>query len=118
MSQRFQGWLLRNTTTLQYLVNERLAKRNGAIGNLFKKLEIGERNYSPHAFGRAMKLCNYWFMATLQLFANLRGVGSRMFTGTTNGPLNFSGLMMYLFGTILCFSRLGWERPKDSFYMN
>ena len=43
MSERFQVWLLRNIGPLTYLVNERLAKRSGLIGRIFKGLEIGPR---------------------------------------------------------------------------
>ena len=45
MTTRFQSWLLSNTKGLQYLVNQRLANRDGAIGSLFKALRIGEREY-------------------------------------------------------------------------
>ena len=45
MTTRFQTWLLSNTKGVQYLVNERLANRAGAIGSLFKALRIGEREY-------------------------------------------------------------------------
>jgi len=34
---------LRNTTFLQYVVNEKLAKRPGLIGRIFKGLEMGPR---------------------------------------------------------------------------
>ena len=74
--------MLRNTSTLQYVVNERLAKRSGLIGNIFKKLEIGQRQYSGHTFGKAIKLANWYWMVSNSAFANVRGVGSRLFIGT------------------------------------
>ena len=46
MTERFQSWMLSKTTGMQYLVNERLAKRGGPIGALFRNLEMGKRQYS------------------------------------------------------------------------
>lgn len=43
MTERFQSFLLRNTTSMQFLVNERLAKRGGPIGRIFSALEMGKR---------------------------------------------------------------------------
>jgi hypothetical protein len=62
MSQRFQGWLLKNTTGLQYLINDRLAKRGGAFGRLGKALEMGERQYSAHTMGRMLKVVNHLYV--------------------------------------------------------
>ena len=45
MTERFQTWMLGKTSGLQYLINERLAKRSGPIGTLFKNLEMGKRQY-------------------------------------------------------------------------
>ena len=48
MSTRFQSWLLRSNgfKMMQFLVNERLAKRSGLIGKMARALEMGERQYS------------------------------------------------------------------------
>ena len=45
MTERFQSWMLGRTAGLQYLVNERLAKRGGPIGRIFSALEMGKRQY-------------------------------------------------------------------------
>ena len=45
MTERFQTWMLGKTSGLQYLINERLAKRSGPIGTLFNNLEMGKRQY-------------------------------------------------------------------------
>ena len=66
MTERIQAFILRNTTGLQYLVNERLAQRGGPIGNLFKLLAIGKRQMGQHSLGRQMKLMNYFWLMTLQ----------------------------------------------------
>ena len=63
MSVRFQHWLLRNTTSMQYLVNERLAKRSGLIGRMARAMEMGERQYSAHAFGRGLKVVNFFWVS-------------------------------------------------------
>ena len=67
MTERVQAFLLRNTTSLQYLVNERLAKRSGVIGKIFKYLEIGKRQYSQHAHLRVAKMANWAWMKTLSI---------------------------------------------------
>lgn len=41
MTERLQSWILSRTGGLQYLVNERLAKRGGPVGRIFSALEIG-----------------------------------------------------------------------------
>ena len=88
------------------------------IGNIFKRLEIGERQYSAHSLGRSLKVVNWAWMVTLQAFNHSRGVGSRLFTGTQNGPLNYSGLFMFIFATCMVSGRLSWNRSRDAFYCN
>ena len=48
----------------------------------------------------------------------MRNVGSRLFIGVQNGPLNFSGLFMYIWASLMILSRIGFERPKDLLHMN
>ncbi len=62
MSARFQSWLLKNTSGLQYLVNERLAKRSGFIGKIARACEMGPRQFSPHTFGNAIKVVNWIYV--------------------------------------------------------
>jgi hypothetical protein len=47
---------------MQFLVNERLAKRSGLIGRIFRSLEMGERQYSRHTFHRAFRVINYFWV--------------------------------------------------------
>jgi hypothetical protein len=47
---------------LQYINNERLAKRSGLIGKIARNLEMGERQYSQHAFGRAFRVVNFYWV--------------------------------------------------------
>jgi hypothetical protein len=62
MSARFQSWLLKNTGGLQYLVNERLAKRSGLIGRIARAIEMGPRQYSPHTLLRSFRVANYFWV--------------------------------------------------------
>lgn len=77
MSQRVQNWLLKNTGFVQYLVNERLAKRSGLIGRIFKGLEMGPRNYSQHTIHRAFRVVNYFWVQIYQTLGIMRPVFSR-----------------------------------------
>ena len=117
MSTRFQSWLLRNTGGLQYLVNERLAKRSGAIGRVFKALEMGERQYGQHTLLRAFRVVNYFWVQIYQQMGMMRPVFSR-FMGVQNGPLNYSGIFVYLFCSMMVFSRFRFIRARDVLYFN
>ena len=77
MTERLQNWMLARTTGMQYLVNERLAKRGGPIGRVFKALEMGKRQYGQHTLGRMFKLVNYWWLMIYQTIAMQRPVFSR-----------------------------------------
>ena len=118
MSQtRFQSWLLRNTSSLQYLVNERLATRGGAIGRFFKAIEMGPRQYGQHTFHRTFRLFNYFYVQVYHILAVQRPVFSRFF-GVQNGPLNYSGVALYLFITLMVFGRFRFIRARDVLYFN
>jgi len=117
MSQRVQQWLLQNTGSLQYLINERLAKRPGLIGRIFKGLEMGERQYGQHAHHRVFRVVNFWWVQLYQVPAMIRPVFSR-FIGVANGPLNYSGLFMYFWLTFLILSRFRFIRIRDTLHLN
>ena len=109
MSQRFQKWLLANTTGLQYFINERLATRSGVIGRMARAVEMGERQYSSHSLGRVLRVVNWFWVSTYQWMGMMRPVGSR-FIGSQNGPLNYSGIAVYLFCTWMVFNRFRFIR--------
>lgn len=117
MSARFQSWLLRNTTGLQYLVNERLATRSGAIGRFFKFFSLGERQYSQHALGRAYRVANYFWVMIYQQHGMMRGIASRFIT-SNHGPLNYSALWVYMICTACILARFQFERAKDVLTFN
>jgi hypothetical protein len=62
MTECVQRFLLKNTKYLQYVVNEKLAKRKGAIGRFFSWMEIGPRNYGQHFIPRWFRVINTYFL--------------------------------------------------------
>ena len=105
MTTRLQNWLLKNTGGLQYFVNERLAKRPGLIGRVFKHLEIGKREMSAHSLLRTMRIVNFMYVQSLHIFAVARPIGSRFLTSLGNGPLNYSALFCYFWCTGMVLAR-------------
>ena len=117
MTERVQNWILGRTTGLQYLVNERLAKRGGGIGRVFSALSIGKRQYGQHSLGRVMKLMNYWWLMIYQTIGMQRAVFSR-FAGLGNAPLNYSGLFAWFVATNMIFSRFRFTRSREVMNFN
>ena len=117
MSTRVQAFLLANTKGLQYLINERLAKRSGLIGSIFKGLRIGERQYGTHAAGRTLKVINYFWMWSYQVLAMQRQPFSR-FNTNVHAPLNFSAFYVHLFVTGCIMARFKFERARDILTFN
>ena len=117
MTERFQNWMLSRTTGLQYLVNERLAKRGGPIGSLFRALEMGKRQYGNHTLGRFAKLMNYYWLMIYQSLNMQRAVFSR-FVGLQNAPLNYSGMFVWFVATNMIFSRFRFIRSRDVMNFN
>lgn len=117
MSARLQSWILRNTTGLQHLVNERLANRPGGIGRLFSYLKIGERQYGGHFHLKYLRLCNFIYVQILQQISLQRQVLSRHI-GVGTGPLNYSGLWVWAWCTILLCGSLRFHRAKDMLFFN
>ena len=117
MTERLQSWILHNTKGMQYLVNERLAKRGGPIGRVFSLLEMGKRQYGQHSLGRFMRLANYWWLMIYQTIGMQRAVFSR-FIGVHNAPLNYSGLFAWFVATNMIFSRFRFIRARDVLNFN
>ena len=99
------------------MINERLGKRSGLIGRIFKSLEIGPRQYSQHTFHRAFRVVNYFWVQIYHNLSIMRPVFSR-FIGVQNGPLNYSGLFMWFWLTALIISRFRFIRIRDTFAFN
>lgn len=117
MSARFQQWLLRNTTSMQYLINQRMAPRTGLFGRIGRALEMGERQYSSHTMLRAFRVVNYFWVMIYQQMAMMRPVFSR-FIGVQNGPLNYSGIFVYFFCSMMVFNRFRFIRARDVYWFN
>ena len=117
MTERLQNWMLARTSGMQYLVNERLAKRGGPIGRIFTALEMGKRQYGQHALGRVMRLMNYWWLMIYQTIGMQRQVFSR-FVGVQNAPLNYSGLFVWFVATNMIFSRFRFIRSREVMNFN
>ena len=117
MSQRVQAFILRNTGGLQYLVNEKLGTRPGLIGRIFKGLETGKREYSDHTLHRAFRVVNYMWMSIFRVYGAMRPVGSR-FLGQGNGPLNYSGLYVYIWATMMVFARCRFSKSREQYTFN
>lgn len=103
---------------MQYVVNERLAKRSGIIGRFFKSLEMGERQYSGHTFHKAFRVVNFQWVYSYQILGMMRPVLSRLVLGASSGPLNYSALFMYFWITVLICSRFRFIRARDTMYFN
>lgn len=120
MSERLQSWLLKNNgfKMMQYLVNERLAKRSGLIGRIARSLEMGERQYSAHTFTRAFRVVNYYWIQIYQTLGVMRPVMSRLLLGSSAGPLNYSGLFLWFWLTFLIIARFRFIRSRDVMQFN
>ena len=98
-------------------MNDRLSKRPGLIGRIFKGLEMGPRQYSQHTFHRAFRVVNFFWVPIYHTLSIVRPVFSR-FVGVANGPLNYSGLLLYFLATILIIGRVRFIRLRDTLTFN
>ena len=117
MSQRLQTWLLQNTKGLQYVVNQRLAKREGTIGDVFRLFQIGERQMGKHSLGSWVKVCNWFYFRMLQSISARRVVLSRLIN-VTSGPLNYTAFFSYVFATLYILSSFRFVRQRDVLKFN
>ena len=62
MTETVQRFLLSNTKWLQNLVNNKLAKRKGAIGKFFSWMEIGPRNNGAHVLPKWFRFWNAYIL--------------------------------------------------------
>lgn len=103
---------------MQFIVNERLAKRSGLIGKIARSLEMGERQYSQHAWGRTFRVVNYYWVQIYHTLGIMRPVLSRLVIGAGQGPLNYSALFMWFWLTFLIVSRFRFIRSRDVLQFN
>ena len=65
---------------------------------------MGKREYSEHTLHRSFRVVNYFWMSIFGIYGRMRPIGSRFLTNS-NGPLNYSGLYVYMFVTFMVFAR-------------
>jgi hypothetical protein len=66
---------------------------------------------------RLFRVVNYFFVMTYHTLAVMRPVFSR-FVGVANGPLNYSGLMIYFMATGCILARFRFIRARDNLAFN
>ena len=71
---------------------------------MFKGLEMGKREYGEHTFHRAFRMVNYFWVQIFHVLGGMRPIGSR-FLSNANGPLNYSGIYVYVLVTMMVFAR-------------
>ena len=62
MTEFIQRFLLRNTGWLQNVVNNKLAKRSGAVGKFFRWMEIGPRSNGSHVLPKWFRFWNTYML--------------------------------------------------------
>jgi hypothetical protein len=62
MSEVLQKFILKNTKGLQYIVNEKLAKRKGKMGSFFNWMQIGPRHMGEHVIPRWFRVWNSYML--------------------------------------------------------
>jgi hypothetical protein len=99
------------------VINQKLAARPGAIGNIFKPWIIGQRQYSQHSMLRLFRVVNYFWMMGYQTLSMMRTPFSR-FSGLAHSPLNYSAIFVYAFCSGLIMSRFRFIRARDVLEFN
>ena len=94
-----------------------MAKRPGRIGDVFRGIEMGPREYSAHALHRTFRVVNYFWMGIFKVYALMRPIGSR-FMGMSNGALNYSGLFVYFWCSVMIFARCRFSKSREQWHMN
>ena len=117
MSEPVQKWIATNMGGLKTLVNDKLAKRSGLIGGIFKRLEIGERQMGRHTFPAFLKGANQLYMLGTHMVAVSRPVASRL-VGVTYGPLNFTGIMAWLLFTGCIVAKFQFQKSRENMMFN
>ena len=78
---------------------------------------MGPRQFSQHTLHRAFRVVNYFHVQLYHTLSIMRPVFSR-FVGVQNAPLNYSGLFLYFFLTIMVLGRFRFIRARDTVTFN
>ena len=109
--------LLRNTKGLQYIINERLAKKSGLIGSLGRALEIGPRQYGAHVLPRFFKVANYHFIYMLYLLSASKNQATRfIYAGYGHMPITHTLYYITLIWGIFALFCIGDMKKFQYFY--
>jgi hypothetical protein len=79
MTEIIQKFLLAHSKKLQFIVNEKLAKKSGPIGRFFRFFAIGKRQYGEHYAGRLLLSINTFFLFVFRAFSNYRVLYTRSY---------------------------------------
>ncbi len=77
MTEVIQKFLLAHSKKLQYIVNQKLAKKSGPIGRFFRFVAIGKRQYGEHYIGKHILALNSFFLYVLRGLSNYRVLYTR-----------------------------------------
>lgn len=94
-----------------------MASRSGAIGRLFKAIEMGKREYGTHTFHRAFRVVNWMWVNSFRVWAVMKPIGSR-FLGNGNGPINYAGLWIYGWCVAAIFARCRLTHIREATTFN
>ena len=78
---------------------------------------MGERVYGQHAFHRLLRVVNYYWIMVYHTLGVMRPVFSR-FIGVQQGPLNYTGLWLWISLTVLILNRFRFIRIRDTLMLN
>ena len=121
MTERVQEFLLKHTKFLQYLINEKLGKRKGMVGKIFRQFEIGPRQMGKHTLPNIIRYGNYCAVWFFQMIC-----GQRVYMWKS---LNFrygnSNMFIFVFGltiiaAVMCQFQMQnlKEFKQQSLYIN
>ena len=74
---------------------------------------MGPRQYSQHTFHRAFRVANFFYVMLYHLAGTMRPIFSRMFLGVSSGPLNYSGMLIYVWFTAFIIAKFKFTRSAD-----
>ena len=79
---------------------------------------MGKREYGQHSIHRVFRVFNWFNIKVFHMISTMRPVGSRFFTSTGNGPLNYTGLICYSLGTWYVFAKCNFGNTRDQMQFN
>ena len=78
---------------------------------------MGKREMGAHTIPKVFRFVNFFMMNTYTMAGASRQVLSR-FIGSTNGPLNYTGMFGWMIMTGIILARFRFDRSRDIFQFN